>query len=415
MYSINVCTVHTYFQYYLSISPTPACAPSVCVAAAMQLARSAHRIGAMLVVRLGGGRQAVRRLMSRGAMRDEYGAMDSSGRVYGAPFTLESGVVLPAAAACYNTYGELNADKSNLLVVCHALTGNSRLDLWWGTLLGPGKALDTSKYMVLCANVLGSCYGSTGPTSVDPTTGRPYGASFPDVTIRDTVRLHMEVARSLGVRSVACVVGGSMGGMQALEWGLIGGDFVRRCVVIGCGAAHTAWQIGISETQRQAVYMDPNWRGGDPDPLHPPAQGLSLARQIAMISYRTAKGYESKFGRQTDEAGQWQVRRYLAYQGERFLDRFDAVSYVKITEQMDTHDVGRGRGGVDAALAGMRARVLVMGIDSDVLYPLEEQQQLVARIPGSQLAVIRSVNGHDGFLLEHEQVNERICSFLASP
>jgi homoserine O-acetyltransferase len=361
--------------------------------------------------------RGTRKGMSSGkpaAMKDEYGKMDSSGIIYKSQnFVLESGVVLPEVQACYNTFGQLNERRDNLLVVCHALTGNSRLDQWWGTLLGPGKALDTDKYMVMCANVMGSCYGTTGPSSLDPSTGRTYGMSFPAVTIRDTVRLHMELARNaLGATSVVCAVGGSMGGMQALEWGLLGEDYVRRCVIIGCGAAHTAWQIGISETQRQAIYMDPCWRGGDIDPDNPPVAGLAVARQIAMLSYRTARSYEAKFGRGTDAAGNWQVRSYLAYQGIKFRDRFDAVTYVKITEQMDAHDVGRGRGGTAAALARMRARCLVMGIDSDVLYPLQEQVDLAAQIPGSVFKTIASINGHDGFLLEHETVNADILEFL---
>ena len=342
--------------------------------------------------------------------------MDSSGQVYIAKdFQLESGEVLPEAKACYNVFGRLNEQKDNLMVVCHALTGNARVDQWWGTLLGPGKALDTSKHMVVCANVLGSCYGSTGPTSINPATNKAYGISFPEVTIRDTVRLHMEMVKeALGAPSVLCVVGGSMGGMQALEWGLLGEDYVKNCVVIGCGAAHSAWQIGISETQRQAIYADPHWREGDIDPANPPVSGLAVARQIAMLSYRTAKGYASKFGREKDAEGRWQVRKYLEYQGHKFKDRFDAISYIKITEQMDTHDVGRGRGGLDAALGGMKPRVLVMGMDSDVLYPLEEQIELAAKIPRSTFQVIQSLDGHDGFLLEHEQVNASILQFLQS-
>lgn len=235
------------------------------------------------------------------------------------------------------------------------------------------------------------------------------------VTIRDTVRLHIDLVRSaLGVTRVECVVGGSMGGMQALEWGLCAGDYVDKCVVIGCGAAHTAWQIGISESQRQAIYNDPLWRGGSFDPANPPTAGLSVARQIAMISYRTAKAYELKFGREKDSRGAWQVRKYLEYQGRKFQDRFDAVTYVKLTEQMDTHDVGRDRGGVQAALAGMKPRVLVVGLDSDILYPLHEQTDLVAMIPNSALHVIRSINGHDGFLLEHEAVDAAVSEFLSS-
>ena len=384
-------------------------------------------------------------------MKDEYGNMDSSGETFVAKnFVLESGQVLKEAhvrwlppsgpwftvsppsgfdvrsvvvhpspsapQARYSSFGTLNAAKDNLLVVCHALTGNSRLDQWWGGMLGPGRPFDTSKYLVVCANVLGSCYGSTGPQSPNPDDpqGRPYGAAFPDVTIRDTVRLHMLMAREgIGAARVACVVGGSMGGMQALEWALLGGDYVRSAVSIGCGAAHTAWQIAMSETQRQAIYADPRWRGGAVDMADPPLAGLAVARQFAMLSYRTARGYHNKFGREVDAAsGAFQARRYLEYQGRKFVERFDPVTYVKITEQMDRHDVGHGRGGVAAALGGVRCPYLVMGIDSDLLYPLHEQEELAQAIPGCDFRVIHSPDGHDGFLLEQDQVGSHLQAFL---
>jgi homoserine O-acetyltransferase/O-succinyltransferase len=230
------------------------------------------------------------------------------------------------------------------------------------------------------------------------------------------VSLHLRMVKeALGARSVACVVGGSLGGMQALEWAVLGGAaFVRSAVVIACGARHTAWQIGISETQRQAIYADPNWRGGAFDPARPPAQGLAVARQIAMFSYRTPQGFDSKFGREVHEGdGRFQVRRYLEYQGQKFLTRFDALTYVRLTEKMDTHDVGRGRGGVEAALRAVEQPVLVLGIDSDVLYPLAEQEALASALPKGELRVVRSREGHDGFLLEQQQVGGAIAEFLA--
>jgi len=294
-------------------------------------------------------------------------------------------------------------------------SGNSKLTTWWGNLLGDGKVFDTSKYFIICANVLGSCYGSSGPNSINPTTNTLYGNTFPDVTIRDTVSLHMEMLKqSLHVNKVHCVIGGSMGGMQALEWAIIGGDYVKAAVVIGCGAEHSAWQIAIGEAQRQAIYADTKWNNGDIDMSDPPLKGLSVARQIAMISYRTAIGYHNKFSREKDEKGVWQVKKYLEYQGLKFLDRFDAVSYVKITEQMDSHDVGRGRGGLDPALGSIHpsTRVLVMGIDSDVLYPLTEQLHLASKIANAEFRVINSVDGHDGFLLEQQQVAKHIEKFL---
>ena len=189
---------------------------------------------------------------------------------------------------------------------------------------------------------------------------------------------------------------------------------MRSSVIIGCGAVHTGWQISISEAQRQAIYADPNWNNGSIDPKNPPRKGLSVARQFAMITYRTAHAYHSKFGREKDKNGLWQVRSYLQYQGEKFLDRFDAVTYVRLTEKMDTHDVGRGRGGMHTALSSIKCPTLIMGMDSDILYPIHEQQELAKLIPNSIFKVILSREGHDGFLLEQSQVEENIKSFLQS-
>jgi len=352
---------------------------------------------------------------SAGGMEDEYGEMDDSGDTFVVNnFDLEGGARLADAQVRYNTFGELNSARDNVIVVCHALTGNARLDEWWGPMLGPGLPFDTNKYLVVCANVLGSCYGSSGPQSIRPDTKEAYGMGFPDVTIRDTVRLHMRMVKEgIGARGVRCVVGGSMGGMQALEWAIQGQDYVKGCVVIGCGSEHTAWQIAISEVQRQALYADPNWKAGYFDPKCPPDKGLALARQIAMVSYRTAQGYSNKFGRERDEkSDQFQVRRYLEYQGTKFLDRFDAVTYVKLTEQMDTHDVGRGRGGAEAALASISAQTLVMGMDSDILYPLADQKALHDRIHNADFQTIVTAEGHDGFLLEYDQVGSAVGAHL---
>jgi len=371
-------------------------------------------------------------------MEDEYGEMTSEGETYvfPGPFKLESGEVLREARLCYRTYGEMNESRDNAVVVCHALTGNASLHSWWGDLLGPGQAFDSSKYMVVCVNILGSCYGSTSPLSKDPLTGRRYGFSFPDVSVQDTVRIQLHLLRSLGVRSVKCVIGGSFGGMQAVEFAAqagtvsssFGGDseegravpFVRSVVPIACGAYHTAWQIGISETQRQAIYADPKWNGGDVDYDDPPLNGLAVARQIGMISYRTALGYHNKFGRHLNthshppygSKANWNVKTYLQYQGHKFLTRFDPITYVKLTEQMDTHDVGRGRGGVKNALRDVHIPALVMGIDSDILYPLREQHELVSYFPNGHFQIINSDAGHDGFLLEQNQVGQHIIDFL---
>ena len=229
-------------------------------------------------------------------MQDEYGDMDASGETYVIKsFELESGQVLENVEIRYRTYGDLNETRDNCVVVCHALTGNASVHSWWKEIFGSGKLLDPSRTFIVCANVLGSCYGTTGPTSIDPKTKRLYGTSFPDVTIRDTVRSQILLVKDkLGIRQVACVIGGSMGGMQTLEWGALCCDtnFVKSIVPICCGTHHHAWQIGISETQRQAIYADPNWNHGNyHETGRRPNQGLSVARQIAMFSYRSHESY----------------------------------------------------------------------------------------------------------------------------
>ncbi|GMH80279.1 hypothetical protein TrST_g6375 [Triparma strigata] len=355
-------------------------------------------------------------------MKDEYGAMSDAGDTFehDGPFTLESGEVLPHAQLRYNTYGSLNPAGTNVLLVNHALTGNSDLASWWGSMLGPTLAFDTDKYFVVSANILGSCYGSTSPTSVDPSTGEPYGKSFPSVSVRDTVKLQGKLLESLGVTSLKSVVGGSFGGMQTLEYLFTGQEFgpeTRSAIPIACGSHHTGWQIGISELQRQAIYADPDWAEGEGWNAK---KGLEVARQIGMISYRTSQAYEEKFGRGVQGGkiygsdAEWDVKSYLEYQGRKFLDRFDPITYVKLTEQMDSHDISRGRGEMKAVLNSVKVPTLIVGIDSDVLYPVHEQESLRDGIQGSELVVVNSDAGHDGFLLEQEEVSKNVIRFLES-
>ena len=369
-------------------------------------------------------------------MKDEYGVMDDAGHtyVYEGDFVLESGAVLPQVQLRYQTYGSLNAARDNVVVVCHALTGNASLHSWWGDLLGPDRAFDTDKYFIVCSNILGSCYGSTGPASTNPRTNKPYGKDFPDVSVKDTVRLQLNMLkRDLNVSSIQAVIGGSFGGMQAMEFAAQAGSvsqgqffqdaeqtipFMRSVVPIACGAAHTAWQIGVSEVQRQAIYKDPHWTSPTPENA---TAGLEVARQLGMISYRTPMGYQGKFSRALQTAdspdygskAHWKVKSYLEYQGRKFLDRFDPVTYVKMTEQMDSHDLARGRTQrLEDILQAIDIPALVMGIDSDVLYPLFEQEFLAQHMPHGELKVIHSDDGHDGFLLEQEQVGQHIVDFL---
>ncbi len=331
-------------------------------------------------------------------------------------FKLESGVVLRQVQVAYRTWGRLNPEGTNVLVVCHALTGSADVDQWWGDLLGPGRAFDTDRFFVVCANVLGSPYGTTSPLTINPDTGCPYGPEFPLVTIRDTVNLHRRLLEHLGVRQVAVAVGGSMGGMQVLEWAFQG-DFVRAIIPIAVGGRHSAWCIGWSETQRQAIYADPRWRGGYYDPDDPPVHGLAIARMIAMISYRSYQSFEARFGRRRMLRGGQElfaVESYLHYQGEKLVRRFDANCYVRLTQQMDAHDVSRGRGPYPEVLAEVRQPALVVGIDSDVLYPLAEQEELATHLPNASLYVLHSSHGHDAFLIETQTLNEVLREWISA-
>jgi homoserine O-acetyltransferase/O-succinyltransferase len=328
-------------------------------------------------------------------------------------FTLESGAKLTDVPVAYRTWGRLAAEGDNVIVVCHALTGNADVDDWWSGLLGAGRALDTDRYFVLCANVLGSPYGTASPLTENPATGRPYGADFPVPTVRDTVALHRQLLERLGVRQIAFAIGGSMGGMQALEWAFHG-DFVRAIVPIGVGGRHSAWCIAWSEAQRQAIYADPAWHGGRYAPGQGPAAGLATARMMAMISYRSFASFERRFGRSVAEAGgaedaRFAVETYLEHQGTKLVERFDANCYVRLTQKMDTHDVSRGRGDYHDVLGHIDQPALVIGIDTDVLYPLAEQRELAQRLRNAQLAVLEAPHGHDSFLIELDAVNEVVA------
>lgn len=324
---------------------------------------------------------------------------------------LDSGRTLTDVPVAYDAWGELNALGDNAIIVCHALTGNTEADVWWAGLIGPGQPLDTDRYYVICLNVLGSPYGSISPLTKDPDTGRPYGPDFPDLTIRDTVRAHRAVLESLGVRRAHFALGGSMGGMQALEWAFED-DFVDGIVPIAVGGRHSAWCIGFSEAQRQAIYADGRWKDGHYD--EQPSEGLAAARIIAMISYRSRVSFEGRFGRtpQDGREGLYAVESYLRYQGKKLVERFDANCYVKLSHQMDTHDVARGRGDYATVLSEIHHPTLVIGIDSDVLYPVEEQKELAALIPNARLEIISSVHGHDAFLIELEKLGVLLRSWM---
>ena len=330
-------------------------------------------------------------------------------------FQLESGDLLRGVEVAYRTWGQLSATRDNAVVVCHSLSGDSNVDTWWNQLIGPGRAICTDTYFVVCANLLGSCYGTTGPTSINPETNLPYASSFPVPTIRDNVRLQQKLLNSLGIQGVEMAIGGSIGGMLAIEFAIME-PTLKRLVAVATSGRHSAWCIGWTEAQRQAIYADPAWQGGDYSPDRPPVAGLASARMMAMLSYRNPASFAERFGREVMPATgrPFSVESYLRYQGEKLVDRFDANSYVRLTQTSNSHDVARGRGKYEDILASIRQQTLVVGVDTDILFPLTEQEELAWLIPDASLHVLRSPHGHDAFLLEGEELNSVVRDWLLS-
>lgn len=326
-------------------------------------------------------------------------------------FTLESGRTLREVPVAYHSWGRLNERGDNAALVCHALTGNTDVEDWWPELLGPGRALDTDRDFVVCANVPGSPYGTVSPVTMNPETRKPYGPDFPPMTLRDVVRLHKRLLDEIGVRQVRYAIGGSMGGMQVLEW-VFFGDFVRGLVPIGVGGRHSAWCIAWSWTQRHAIELDPKFKGGHYAPGEGPDIGLGLARMIAMITYRSFVSFQERFGRARAETdAPFDITSYLAHQGDKLVERFDANCYLSLMHTMDTHDVARDRGDYHAVLRRVEQPTLVIGIDSDLLYPLDEQRELAEGIPHAELVVLEAAHGHDSFLIEREEVNKHVVDW----
>lgn len=324
----------------------------------------------------------------------------------------------------YRTWGSLNATQDNAVLVCHALTGWADADDWWKPLFGTERSLDPDRDFIICSNILGSCYGTTGPISINPTTGVPYGANFPQITVRDMVRLQAVLLDALQVRSLQLVIGGSLGGMQVLEWALLYPEKVRAIAVIAAPGRHSAWCIGLSEAQRQAIYADPHWREGHYTPDQPPAQGLAIARMIAMSTYRSWASFTARFGRQLqseqiqlDQVQSNQNTRpfaivdYLHYQGKKLVERFDANTYVTLTHAMDSHDVTRPDQTYEFILQSISQPTLVIAINSDILYPAAEQEELAALIPNAELKQLESPHGHDAFLIDVDILNDLVVNF----
>lgn len=328
-------------------------------------------------------------------------------------FILENGQKLLRVPISYRTWGKLNKSRDNVILVCHTLTGDQHVDIWWKNLIGKNRAFDTNKYYIIAANVLGSCYGTLGPTSINPTTGKIYGPDFPIVSIRDTVNLHRQLLEKLNIQTIEVVVGGSMGGMLALEWAFQG-NFVRKIIPIASGGKNSAWSIGINQLQRQAICSDPEWKNGDYSLDNQPINGLAMARKIAMVSYRTPYSFNNRFGREKENGIQssFTIENYLDYQGNKFVKRFDANTYIRLTQKLDSHDISRERGDYNKVLASISQKVLVIGIDSDVLYPLSEQYELANTIPNAQIEILSSPHGHDAFLIESKKINLLIKRWL---
>lgn len=348
------------------------------------------------------------------------------------PVVLELGAVLPDVRVAYETWGTLNADRSNAVLVLHALTGDAHAfgpagpgqptAGWWNGLMGPGEALDTDQWFVLSVNVLGGCGGTTGPSSPAP-DGRPYGSRFPAITVRDQVAVERLLVDQLGIGRLAAVLGGSMGGMRALEWLVGHPSRVAAGLVLAVGAEATADQIGTQSVQVLAIEADPGWRGGDYYDVangEGPSIGLGIARRIAHLTYRSELELSIRFGRQPQQGedpldgGRYAVQSYLDHHADKLVRRFDAGSYVALTNAMSTHDIGRGRGGVAAALAEVDTPVVVAGVDTDRLYPLRLQAELAELLPqASKLRVIESPYGHDAFLIEVAAVADLVRETMA--
>jgi homoserine O-acetyltransferase len=343
----------------------------------------------------------------------------------------ESGAVIPGVRVAYETWGTLNDDRSNAVYICHALTGDShvagsagpghRTGGWWHGLVGPGCAVDTDEWFVVCANVLGGCQGTTGPASLAP-DGRPWGSRFPVVTVPDMVEVEYRLTDLLGIQTWALMLGPSLGGMRVLEWMVRHPDRVRGGLVLGSTAAVSADQIGTHAVQIDAILADPAYRGGDyydaPDGQGPHV-GMGIARRIAHLTYRCETELGQRFGRDPQDVedpydgGRFAVESYLDHHADKLARRFDANTYVALTRAMSLFDLGRGRGGIAAALGGIEAPLTVVGIDSDRLFPVRLQQEIVDLTPGAdRLHLLLSPYGHDGFLVEDEQVGVFVAHAL---
>jgi homoserine O-acetyltransferase len=324
------------------------------------------------------------------------------------PFTMESGKTIPGFHLSYTTIGKLNEEKNNVIWIFHALTANSNPAEWWPGMVGVGKLFDPEKHFILCVNMPGSCYGSTGPLDINPETGEPRFHKFEFFTTRDMVRAYQYLKNALGIRKVKLGIGGSMGGQQLLEFAIIEPQLFEYIIPIATNASHSPWGRAFNAAQRIAIEADPSWKENRADAG---INGMKAARSIALISYRHYSSYEVTQQDNDEQLEGFRSESYQKYQGEKLAKRFNAFSYYVLSKGMDAHNVGRGRGDIKHVLKTITAKTLVIGIETDILFPVNEQEFLAEEIPGAQLAVISSAFGHDGFLLEYDKINQVITAF----
>ncbi|HCW08081.1 MAG TPA: homoserine O-acetyltransferase [Cytophagales bacterium] len=325
-------------------------------------------------------------------------------------FELESGAQLPGFQLKYTTYGQLNKERNNVVWVCHALTGSSDFTSWWGGFFDSESLFSPRDYFIICANVLGGCYGSTGPLSINPLTKQPYFHDFPLVTNRDVVRAFELLQQKLRIEQIHTVIGGSLGGQQAIEWAIQQPKLFRHLIAVATNAVHSPWGIAFNESQRMAIAADQTWKENDE---RAGSEGMKAARAFAMISFRAYQGYgATQFEKNNSKLDDFRASSYQQYQGQKLANRFNAFTYWLLTKMMDNHNVGRGRESVEAALKQIQAETLVIGIESDVLFPTIEQKYLAQHIPNAKYKEIKSLFGHDGFLVEFDQFKNIVRNFL---
>ena len=325
------------------------------------------------------------------------------------PFPLENGDVLPSLTLAYSTAGKLNEKKDNVVWVCHALTGNTDVFDWWKGFVGEEELINPEEYFIICVNVLGSPYGSTQPLSINPTTGKPYYLQFPLLTIRDIAKANLLVADALGLDRIHLLIGGSLGGQQALEMCMMNQVQIDQMLLLATNHQHSPWGIAYNESQRMAIESDETFYQFSADAAR---AGLSAARSIALLSYRSYEAYQKTQQDSPEVIDSFRASSYQQYQGEKLVQRFNAYSYWYLTKAMDSHNVARGRGSAEEVLGSITMPTLVIGIDSDGLFPPSEQQFLASNLANAQAAIISSVYGHDGFLIETEKITKLVRDFL---